>query len=245
MVRACLCFILLGLVGWVVPAWAEIQGEQAYVIDRLLIGVHKDKDLESEIVEVLPTGTKLEVLQREQGLAQIRGPKGETGWVDAAYLMQEQPAAQVAEALEVQNKALTAEIASLREQLQASANPQGGEVGSGGSAPSAGSAKAGAASAAPDRSLVQALEEERRKIAALERELAVQRASGSDRSVSVDARRAERLERPESNDALGRVATLSPVTLVMAVALILTVGFAAGVYVTDYLHRRRHGGFRV
>lgn len=221
--------MLLSIVLWAGPASPEAGPEEAYVIDRLLIGVHKDKDLESEIIEVLPTGTRLEVLKREEGVAQIRGPEGETGWVDAGYLMQEQPAAQVAEALEGRNKTLEAEIAVLKERIRtmkdglAPAAQQGPEV----------------SPVAPDSELMQALAEERHKTEALQAQLTAMRAAGPPVTGAAEAAQAP------VNGGTARLAALSPATVVMAVALILSVGFAAGVYVADFLQRRRHGGFRV
>ena len=46
----------------------RILAEQADVIDWLLIGIHRG--FQSEIIKVLPTGTRLEVLTREAGLVQ-------------------------------------------------------------------------------------------------------------------------------------------------------------------------------
>ena len=34
-----------------------IMAETVYVIDKLLVGVHEDKTLESPIIKVLPTGS--------------------------------------------------------------------------------------------------------------------------------------------------------------------------------------------
>lgn len=234
--RAGLCCGLLSLLFWVTAAPAEEGPEEAYVIDRLLIGVHKDKDLESEIVKVLPTGTKVQVLQREKGIAQVRGPEGDTGWVDAGYLMRERPAAQVAEALEGKNKALAAELAALKAELV----DRQGAVGGNGEAASA-EASPGKGAALPDPDPAHALAQERSKVEALEAELAALR-SDPGRTQNPGARGAGG-EQPLA--ATGPLAALSPITFGMAVALLLTVGFAAGVYVTDYLQRRRHGGFRV
>ena len=84
--------------------------DNAYGIDKLLVGVHQDQDLNSAIIKVLPTGTKLEVVKRDGELALIKDPEGTSGWVDAAYLMEEVPASVRVKALTDENAALTAKL---------------------------------------------------------------------------------------------------------------------------------------
>jgi SH3 domain protein len=91
---------------------AVSAAETAYVIDKLLVGVHEDRDLNSAIVKVLPTGTKLEVMQRDGELAQVRDSDGTSGWVDGAYLMKEAPA-------QLQVQTLSEEVAELKRRLAA------------------------------------------------------------------------------------------------------------------------------
>jgi len=83
-------FQILALIG-TFPA-AVNAAENAYVIDKLLVGVHQDQNLTSAIIKVLPTGTKLEVLKREGELALVKDAQGASGWVDSAYLMEAAPA---------------------------------------------------------------------------------------------------------------------------------------------------------
>ncbi len=66
--------------------------ETAYIIDKLLVGIHKEKELNSAIVKVVPTGTPLEVLKREGDFAQVRTTEGLNGWVDSSYIMLKKPA---------------------------------------------------------------------------------------------------------------------------------------------------------
>ncbi len=69
------------------------MGETAYIVDQLLVGLHQEKDIDSPIIKVLSTGTEVEILIREGDYAQIRElAEGKTGWVDASYLMLDQPA---------------------------------------------------------------------------------------------------------------------------------------------------------
>ena len=76
--------------------------ETAYVIDHLLLGVHAEPTANSAIIEVLPTGTPVEVLERHQDLAKITTEDGTVGWVEAGYLMLEKPATVTVKVLELQ-----------------------------------------------------------------------------------------------------------------------------------------------
>ncbi|MGH8508324.1 MAG: TIGR04211 family SH3 domain-containing protein [Gammaproteobacteria bacterium] len=210
----------------------HLIAEQAYVIDRLLIGIHKDKDLESEIIKVLPTGTRLEVLKREAGLAQIKGPEGITGWVDAVYLMPERPARAVADALDKQNKELHAEVKKLKERLNrlriASAalsapNPSRGQEHD----PQASETKK---LREQNAALTRSLEEQRLRAEELQTRLAALTASSSDATPP----------RPENETFIAKF----KLHLIFA-ALALALGAGWGFYLADYLQRRRHGGFRI
>ena len=210
---------------------SHLVAEQAYVIDRLLIGIHKDKDLESEIIKVLPTGTSLEVLKREAGLAQIKGPEGITGWVDAVYLMPERPARVVADELDKQNKQLDAEVKKLTERLRtASAGP-------GPAAPNASRAEelnpqASETEKLKERNaaLTRLLEEQRLRIEELQTRVATLTAPSSGAT-------------PPSPANEPFIAKFKLHLIFAALALVLGAGW--GFYLADYLQRRRHGGFRI
>jgi SH3 domain protein len=94
-------------------------GETVYVIDKLLVGVHAEKTLDSTIIKAFPTGTSLEVLKRDGDMAMIKGPGGVTGWVDAVYLTKEQPAAQLLPKLEEQNRKLADELKAAQSKVDA------------------------------------------------------------------------------------------------------------------------------
>ena len=210
----------------------HLLAEQAYVIDRLLIGIHKDKDLESEIIKVLPTGTRLDVLKREAGLAQIKGPEGITGWVDAVYLMPERPARVVADALDKQNKQLDAEVKKLKERLKrlrtASADP---------AAPNASPAE----EPAPQASETEKLQEQN---AALTRSLEAQRLRAEELHTQLATLTAQSSGATPPSPANEPFIAKFKLHLIFA-ALALALGAGWGFYLADYLQRRRHGGFRI
>ncbi len=209
----------------------HLIAEQAYVIDRLLIGIHKDKDLESEIIKVLPTGTSLEVLKREAGLAQIKGPEGITGWVDAVYLMPERPARVVADALDKQNKQLDAEVKKLMERLKRLRTASAGPNASRAEEPD------------PQASETEKLQEQN---AALTRSLEEQRLRAEELQTRLAALAAPSSGATPPSTVPANEPFIAKFKLhLIFSALALALGAGWGFYLADYLQRRRHGGFRI
>jgi hypothetical protein len=68
-----------------------LQAETLYIKDSLLVGLHEEKSIDSAILKVLPTGTALEVLKRENDFVNVRSPKGVVGWISNNYLMANDP----------------------------------------------------------------------------------------------------------------------------------------------------------
>ncbi len=222
--------------------------ETAYVIDKLLVGVHQDKDLNSAIVKVLPTGTKLEVLQRDGELAEVRDEDGTSGWVDAAYLMEQAPA-------EIRVQTLMTENEDLRKKLAAggSETPAAGDrdelakentdlkgklsaaklkVGELQATVGALEAKAAARPTTPADTVIAELEKENRKLA---REL--------EAAVQKNGRLESELDDRDPVIPVAINGFSTPVVVGLGVAFLLA--FGGGVYFMDYLNRRRHGGFRI
>lgn len=70
----------------------SLLADTMYVIDKLVLGMHESQSPDSDLVKALPTGTPLEVLERDGKFAKVRAPDGSSGWVDAGYLMKDKPA---------------------------------------------------------------------------------------------------------------------------------------------------------
>ena len=241
---------------------ASAAAEPAYVIDKLLVGIHETKDANSAIVKVVPTGTQLEVIKRDGDAANVREPGGASGWVDAAYLTSELPAQQRMTELEQSKIALETKL----KQLEGAARS---------GAPVAPSAAAVLANAEIDSltkentELKGKLSDEKLRAETLQIEVSSLRAQVKSTTVPPDARLVE-LERSrdelehELEDAqqklgeyaartsLEDTATLLPVVLreyassIVLIALVLVIlAFGGGIYVADFLNRRRHGGFRL
>ena len=92
---------------------AAPKAEPAYVIDKLLVGIHETKDPDSAIVKVIATGAALEVIKREGDAANVREAGGAAGWIDAAYLSIELPARQRVAELEKSKIALEDKLKQL------------------------------------------------------------------------------------------------------------------------------------
>lgn len=231
-----------------------VMAEDAFVIDKLLVGIHENEDLQSTIVKVLPTGSKLEVLARKNKIAQVKDADGIVGWVDAAYLMPEAPAATQLEQLKRDKQALaerlkkiesgkakpgedsgrvdelTNENTELKSQLSAQklkASELESEV--------AGLRKA--AESTPDGLDGEMLAELRKDNA----ELTASLEEAEDEIESLEERLSDAGSSVEGGGGGGGWSTLG----LSLVALLLAGSFAGGIALMDYRNRRRHGGFRV
>jgi len=95
--------------------------ETRYVSDRLEITLRTGTSTQYSIIRMLPSGMRLEVLERDadSGYTRVRTPDGTEGWVLARYLM-EQPAArdQVAVATERASNA-SLRVTDLEAQVEA------------------------------------------------------------------------------------------------------------------------------
>ncbi len=69
----------------------NLRAETVYITDSLMVGLHEEKSIDSAILKVLPTGTALEVVSRDNDFVNVRDPKGVTGWVSNNYLISNNP----------------------------------------------------------------------------------------------------------------------------------------------------------
>ncbi len=99
----------------------NLQAETVYITDSLLVGLHEEKSIDSPILKVLPTGTALEVINRENDFVNVRDPKGVTGWISNNYLISNNPdlneGSDVEAAQSKRVKELEAELHNIRMQL--------------------------------------------------------------------------------------------------------------------------------
>jgi SH3 domain protein len=256
---------------------AAQAAETVYVTDKLLVGVHAEKTVDSPILKVFPTGTTFEVLKRDGDFAQVKGPEGITGWVDATYITSDQPAAAVVQMLEEQNRQLTenvktaeAKTADLDAKLKAA--PAGGankpatdpqidklrkdnddlqkalntergktadlqlQINKLKSQPPPGSN-------ADDKTALELLQKENEE---LQQALKSARAPASETTENSGSEPAGDVSSPINRAMKPLLALVGSSKVWGIIFLALLLGsFGGGAYLTDYLARKRHGGFRL
>lgn len=217
---------------------ASGQGKAAHITDKLVVALYPAPNAEGQPLQLLSSGTPLEVLDRESGFAQVRLGDDTTGWVEAGYVTEEKPARAMLLETQAKLRQMGLELAKLRGE----STDEGGQ----GSAP--------AASDGAD------LEAARERIAELEAALDVARNEGRAREqlaiVNDEVRIAlDRLAATQGlilapgsgdpGDAESGNRAWSPwIPWLFAIGMLL-LGFAGGVAFIDYRIRRRHGGFRI
>lgn len=210
--------------------------EPAFVSDQFLLGVHAQRSLDSAIVEILPSGSPLEVFRLDSGLAEVRTESGETGWVDQAYLTAEPPAA-------TRVKELEARLSLLQQELA-----QGLATGTGCYDSGDGPLTDTACSALNEElaeteqsrdAALSALETQRAASAAREQDLSTQLASLTEELAATQT--ANHRDPTRLDLLLTQAPAWLPLALVAGVAL---CGFIGGSAWQQRRTRRRFGGFR-
>ena len=222
--------------------------ETAYISAQVEIGLHEERSAHSAILDLLPEGTELEVLERDGDAARVRLDDGREGWVPTEYLSAEASApAELAElrrrlpelmaALEREQAvrleadrriaASEEEIAALRAGIPAR------ETGDEG------------AQAEEDTQILrdfQRLADENRQlkqqIAELEEMQAAARQAGSDSVSGATLRTHESGGRPPAFFA-------RPSWHWLLFGFVLLFSFGLGAFAVDWITRRRHGGYRI
>ena len=95
------------------------QAKTFYVTDKVLVGVYEQATTESNLIKALPTGTPIEVLERDGEYAKVRSPDGTTGWVENSYLIDRKPAQLVVLDLTDQQKQLNEQLSLAQAELEA------------------------------------------------------------------------------------------------------------------------------
>lgn len=97
------CVLLLLILAW--PAVAE----QRYVTDRLHLGVYENEQASGKRLKTLTSGAQVEILEKNRLYARVRAADGTTGWVKAAFLVEDPPAILRVASMEKQLEALRRE----------------------------------------------------------------------------------------------------------------------------------------
>ena len=218
---------------YVVVTWlgavASVMAQPVYVVDQLFVGVHADKSRRSAILELVATGTALEVLNREGTLLNVKTPNGTQCWVEQQFVAAEKPAPLRLVRVEAERdkalktiSSLEAEVENLRLLAQEAVRRT---------------------SDTESQKLVTELDrlrgenrELRETIASAETQLA--------HLAEAHAPPVEAVEPPAPWYFFVDPTELKPWMGWLAVAL-FGAGLVFGIYAMDYIQRRRHGGFRL
>lgn len=100
--------------------WGRGTGlaETMYVTDRLYLSLRNAPDLEQPSLAVVPSNTKVEVLETEDNWARVTLDDGRTGWVLKKYLVRDLPKSLIIEQLQGQIKKDSLTIEDLGRQIK-------------------------------------------------------------------------------------------------------------------------------
>ena len=231
--------IFVGIL-WLLAASAH--AETIYVIDELKIGLHQDRTTDSPIMKLVPSGTALTVIERDNDLVHVQEPEGIRGWVNSKYVINTKPGKALTKELENKNKELQKEIALLK-----SKEPTISTTGD---------------ATAAQKDLEQQLKTERLKVGELQAQIADLKAripniNNSEQFLAdIEQLKQENKQlisqlessgiKANTNSENGKLEYLSSwKNSVIILVIIFIIGLVVGAFILDYLNRRRHGGFRV
>jgi SH3 domain protein len=92
--------------------------ETLYVTDRILLGVHQEASEVSPVIQSIPSGTAVTVLERGDKFIRIQLADGKQGWVSAGYLKPDKPATAQLDALNDQLKQSESNLKKSQDQIK-------------------------------------------------------------------------------------------------------------------------------
>lgn len=240
-------------------AAAPASGEDVFVGAKgFRAGLHQDKAADSPIVKLVPAGATLQVLKREEQVSLVRDSEGVQGWIDNSYLAAEAPAESA------QNLDQRKRIEDLERQLEQSrADLAQMEARLNGSGKASEDFKLAQQLKGQNQELEQQLKQEklrageiqvqltelRKRIGmnsdteSLYKEIAELQAENKKLQIGAGGKVAD--EAPATPAAAALLADFDLTRFAASAVIVLLLGFGGGVYLMDFLNRRRHGGFRV
>lgn len=232
-----------------------LAAETLYIDDKIKVGLHQEKSVDSPILKVLSGGAALEVIKRDTPLTQVKDADGANGWIDNRYLATAAPGRAQLVAAEEKIKKLEAEVAGLKTGSSANTATTGA---------AAGNDSKLAAIAKENDELKQLLKSERLRVGELQAQTAELRNKldkANDNSgllEQLDALTRDKTELQNQISVLqagkakiSREAMQLDIgefdweKMLISIGISLAAGFIVGLYVLDLIVRRRHGGFRV
>ena len=211
---------------------AIVLAEVAYVTDEVNIGLHKEPTNESPIIKLVPSGTELNIIERENDLIHVEEPEGVRGWINTQNALNNKPGKTKINELEITNKELHKKIETL-EKKSTELISQG--------------------------ELEKKLNSERLKVGELQVELTNIKSSAGNIQTSdklltdieqlknANKQLIDQLESAGINrkNSLGSIKPENESSSFSIFLIIFIFGIASGIFILDYINRRRHGGFRI
>ena len=225
-----------------------VAAKTVFINDRVMIGIHQEKSVDTPIVKLVPGGTSLDLIKQDEPLSQIRDPDGIIGWVDNTYLTETEPGRAQLAAAESKMEKLAEELEQLKSVTGPAATEQDGDPGN--------------SLLKENEELKQLLKSERLRVGELQAQTAElkNRLSGMPQP-SVDTGMLDELSsenkllRQELEKSRTTINTREPVEislgdldwkkLLIVIAVSLLTGIVTGIYLLDLKLRKRHGGFRI
>ncbi len=228
------------------------MSETAYIVDQLLVGLHQEKNIDSPIIKVLSTGTEVDIISREGDFAEIREiAEGKIGWVDASYLMLDQPAKVLLAGLQEKIKTLESqqnvqasqEIQSQNDEKTKELNKQIEDLKQNLSSEKLKAGELEAKISQQDKKLAQIeANGDENQIADLEKQ-------NTELQSQLDAARQENTEQVSQTNnqapSIQLLGSLKEKPLQILLGVLALAAFLFGRRWEDKKSRRRHGGFRV
>lgn len=215
----------------------------AHITDKLVVGIYAEPQAEGQPLRLLSSGTPLEVLQRKEGIVEVRLADDQRGWVEARYVTDEKPAKAMLLETQLKLRTLNSELEALKAEA--------------GAAPSVETMPAAEpqAPSAREVELQHALAAAESRIGELERK-ALEQPQASAAQYELDTLRGQ------VSKAARILADAQGLTLSMAESgaekgllelyanwiiglTALVLGFGLGIALIDYRIRKRYGGFRI
>ena len=211
---------------------AIVLAEIAYVTDEVNIGLHKEPTNESPIIKLVPSGTELNIIEREKDLIHVEEPEGVRGWINTQNVLNNKPGKTKINELEITNKELHEKIETLEKKSTKSISQE---------------------------ELEQKLNSERLKVGELQVELTNIKSRAGNTQTS-DKLLADIEQLKSANKQLidqfesasinheNSPSNIKPQKEPLSFFIFLIIfifGIVGGILILDYINRRRHGGFRV
>tara|TARA_B100001996_G_scaffold178028_1_gene135900 strand:+ start:62 stop:751 length:690 start_codon:yes stop_codon:yes gene_type:complete len=209
-----------------------VHAEVAYVTDKIKIGLHQEASNESPIIKLVPSGTKLNIIERENDLIYAEEPEGVRGWVNSQNILNSKPGRTKVIELETVNKELEKKILTLQNESEKSIS---------------------------NEELEKKLNTERLKVGELQVELTnIKSKAGNIESndklladinhlKNANKQLINQLESSGivSDENGNQISSKNSSLKFISFMIIFIFGVIGGILILDFINRRRHGGFRV